>query len=95
MISRPRDPAALDSRVTDDDGRPAIACRLYRGWFRIRRAAGPAGVVLEARIPGCPESDTSHKDQAAATMAAAGIYAAYCDAVRALTSSDRSEDQEN
>lgn len=94
MSTRHRDLAALDSRVTDDAGQPAIAARLYRGWFRIRRAAGPAGVVLETRIPGCPESSTSHEDQAAATMAAARIYAAYCDAVRALTRSDRSEDQE-
>lgn len=81
----------LDSRVTDDDGRPAIEYR-WRRWFRIRRTDGPAGVILAVRIPGCLSQVTRHDTQDAAKRHASRIYAGYRNAVRTVTDSDRSED---
>lgn len=84
-MTAPAAQTGLDSRVTDETGAPSIAARLYRGWFRIRRAAGPDGVILEARIPGCLADNTRHDDQESAARAASKTYAEYRDAVRALS----------
>jgi SH3-like domain-containing protein len=77
--------APLDRRVTER-GEPVAVTRLERGWLRIRRADGPAGVVLEVRIPGYRSDDLPCADQAAAREAAEGIYGDYRRAVEDLAS---------
>jgi SH3-like domain-containing protein len=77
--------APLDGRVTER-GVPVAVTRLERGWFRIRRADGPAGVVLEVRVPGYLTADEPHDSQDAARAAAEGIYGDYRRAVEGLAS---------
>ena len=84
--------AGLDNRVTDEDGQP-VAERRFMRWFRVRRADGPAGVILVTRIPGYLDETSPHPTQDAALRAARQIYAGYRDAVRVL--SGQSEHQED
>lgn len=86
--------AGLDSRVTDDEGQPAVEYRFIR-WFRVRRAEGPAGVVLAVRIPGYLHEDSPHPTQDAAKRAARRIYADYREAVRLLAGSGQPENEED
>lgn len=81
-------PAVLDNRVTGEDGRPVAERRFIRGWFRVRRADGPSGVILHARIPGYLDETSPHPTQDAALRAARRIHAGYRDAVRALAGED-------
>jgi hypothetical protein len=67
-------------------GEPADQIVLHRGWLTVRRADGPAGVVLEIRIPGCPHENQPHEDQASAIMAASAAWSSYCQAVKGLAS---------
>lgn len=69
--------SSLDSRITDEDGRPVPRARLVRGWFTIQRAAG-TGVELIVRIPGYLTETIPYGTQADAAHAASDIYAAYC-----------------
>jgi hypothetical protein len=69
--------APLDRRV-QQYGQPAEQVMLMRGWFRIRRADGPSGVVLEVRIPGLPPEDRPCDHLNAARKAAGEIYDDYC-----------------
>ena len=84
--------AGLDNRVTDEEGQPVRERRIIRGWFRIRRADGPSGVILHVRIPGYMDETRPYPAQGAAIRALRVIYAGYRDAVRAL--SDRSEQED-
>jgi hypothetical protein len=77
--------APLDGRVTER-GEPVAVTLLWRGWFRVRRADSPAGVVLEVRIPGYRIDDLPCENQAAAREAAEKIYGAYRQAVKDLAS---------
>jgi hypothetical protein len=76
-----------DGRVLNGDGKPAPRYQLpwSRGWFVIRRADGPDGVVLETRIPGYLTGTAQHGDQAAAEAAARGIWRAYAADVTVAT----------
>ena len=80
----------LDGRVRDEYGRPVARYGLpwSRRWFVLARAAGPDGVTLTAAIPGYTSGTTTHDDQAAAELAARGIWRAYA---TALTGQDRQE----
>jgi hypothetical protein len=82
-----------DGRVMNEHGRPVPKFRppWSRGWFIIRRADGPAGVVLEARIPGYATAITEHEDQAAAEAAARQAWQDYAAAVAAVTGQDGQE----
>ena len=80
-----------DRRVINDAGTPVY--RYWPGWsrrwFEIRRADGPAGVILVARIPGSGQAVTGHADQMAAEAAARAIYDEYTQAVTAaITTGD-------
>ena len=86
--------ADLDNRVTDEAGQPAAERRFVR-WFRVRRAGGPAGVILVTRIPGYLDETSPHPTQDAALRAARRIYAQYREAVEILRASDQSEHQED
>jgi hypothetical protein len=57
----------------------------YRGWFKLRRAEGAAGVVLEIRIPGYRHEDLPQEDQGAAVSTANAIYEEYRQAVESLS----------
>jgi hypothetical protein len=84
-----------DGRVTNNDGKPVPQYRpsWSRGWFVIRRADGPAGVVLETRIPGYLAGTTRHDDQDAAEAAARGIWRAYASAVAVATGKTGNEQE--
>jgi hypothetical protein len=84
MTPVPRPP--LDDRVQANSkpvSRLTVKRHRYGGWFVIRRAPGPEGVVLEVRIPGCRE-DRPFADQASAVVAADTIYDEYATAVKQL-----------
>jgi hypothetical protein len=92
-MTTPATRAGLDNRVTSEDGQP-VASRKVMRWFTITRADGPAGVLLTARIPGYLDEASAHPAQAAAMRAAHRIYAGYREDVRALSYSDRSDNQQ-
>lgn len=73
----------LDRRVIQR-GQPVEELVLERGWFRIRRADGPHGVVLEIRIPGCWHEDRPYDDLAGAIAAKHEFYDGYRQAIRDL-----------
>jgi hypothetical protein len=75
----------LDGRLMSR-GERVERIELHRGWLAIRRADGPAGVVLEIRIPGCPHEDQPHDDQADAIAAAGQVMDEYRRAVKNLAS---------
>jgi hypothetical protein len=84
MTPVPRPP--LDDRVMAN-GQPVsrltVKRHKYGGWFVIRRAEGPEGVVLEIRIPG-NHDDRPYDGQASAVIAADEIYIEYTQAVNRL-----------
>jgi hypothetical protein len=82
-----------DRRVTKG-GTPVPQYRppWSRGWFTVRRAAGPEGVVLETRIPGYLAGKiTEHDDQDAAEAAARQTWLRYAADVAAITGQDEQE----
>jgi hypothetical protein len=84
----PVDRPPLDDRVRANGkavSRLTVKRHKYGGWFVIRRAPGPEGVVLEIRIPGTRE-DRPFADQADALVGADTIYAEYALAVKRLAS---------
>jgi len=89
--------ARWDRRVINDAGTPVY--RYWPGWsrrwFEIRRADGPAGVILVARVPGSGQTVTGHADQGAAEAAARAIYDAYRQAVMAVTGREQESEPWN
>jgi hypothetical protein len=72
--------ARLDGRVTNERGQPVRtrqAASPGGWWWRIRRAPGPDGVELVARVPGYDEVITPYATEAAADAAAVAAYAGY------------------
>lgn len=87
MVPVPRPP--LDDRVMAN-GQPVsrltVKRHRYGGWFVIRRAEGPEGVVLEVRIPPHQREPQFRPfaDQADALVGADEIYDEYTAAVKRL-----------
>ena len=85
----PADRPPLDDRVRANGkavSRLTVKRHKYGGWFVIRRAQGPEGVVLEVRIPGLRE-DRPFEGQADALVGADEIYGDYVAASEAVKAS--------